>query len=59
LRQSFKASRSSRSFAEYLKSKEEPRGEWHQWTQFSRESTMRGIAEEATLYELKGIEEKL
>ena len=58
MRQSFKASRSFRPFVEYLKWKEERRGYDYQWTRFSLESVMRGIAEETTPYELKDIEEK-
>jgi hypothetical protein len=41
-----------------LKSKEERGGNGYQWTQFSLESAMRGIAEEPTPYELQDIKEK-
>ena len=45
-------------YVEYLKSKEESGGNGYQWTQFSPESAMRGIAEEPTAYELEDIKEK-
>ncbi len=45
-------------YVEYVKSKEERGGNGYQWTQFSLESAMRGIAEEPTSYEVQDIKEK-
>ena len=45
-------------YVEYLKSKEGRRDNGYQWTQFSLESAMRGIAEEPTSYEIQDIKEK-
>jgi hypothetical protein len=45
-------------YVEYLKSEEERGGNGCQWTQFSLESAMHGIAEEPTSYEVQDIKEK-
>jgi len=46
-------------YVEYLKSKEERGGNGYQWTRFSLESAMRGIADEPTPYKVQDIKENL
>ncbi len=45
-------------FVEYLKSKEDRRGDGYKWSEFSLDSAMRGIAEEPSPYVLQDIKEK-
>jgi len=45
-------------FIEYLKSKEDRGGESYDWGEFSLDSAMRGIAEEASPYGVQDIKEK-
>ena len=45
-------------YVEYLKSKEDHRGENFKWREFSLDAAMRGIAEEPSPYGVEDIKEK-
>jgi len=44
-------------FVEYLKSKEERGGDTYNWSEFSIDSAMRGIAEEPSPYGMQDLKE--
>lgn len=46
------------AFIEYLKSKEDLRGDSYKWSELSLDSAMRGIAEEPSSYGVQDIKEK-